>query len=129
MAVFYDYLKRVFAPTQAFRNIYFIGLAMQAIVTFTPYQLNGRAQWLHWTAALILAGALVFAPWIFAGSKTASDSTKRISKSVTLLYFAILIVETVLLVAFKYYVISELFNLLIFHAWIIYLTFDSNLNP
>ena len=126
MGAFYAYLKRTFRPTRSFRNLYFTGLAMQLIVAFAPYRVNGNPQWLHWTAAIILAFALVFAPWVFAGSHNISRTTRRVSRAVTLAYLAVLIIETVLLAIFGYYALSELFNLVIFHAWIIYLTFADN---
>lgn len=123
MGTFYIYLARTFKPTPSFRNLYFTGLAMQLIVAFAPYQVNGNPQWLHWTAAIILAFALVFAPWVFAGSRNISRTTGHISRAVTLGYLAALVIETFLLATFGYYAPSELFNLVIFHAWIIYLTF------
>jgi hypothetical protein len=123
MAVFYNYLQQTFMPSRAFKLTYFIGLLMQTIVALTPYRSNNTFQWLHWTAAIILALALVCAPWLFSASQNISSSAKRISRGVTKAYLIILLIETMFLLTLKYYVISELINLLIFDSWILYLTF------
>jgi hypothetical protein len=123
MAAFYSYLQRTFAPAQAFRAIFFVGLVMQGVAATTPYKSHNMFQWLHWTAAIILATALVCSPWLFASSKNISASARRISRGVTITYLVALVIEAVLLLTLKYYVISELINLLIFHMWILYLTF------
>lgn len=123
MAAFYIYLQKTFVPSRLFKVAYFLGLSTQIIVALTPYQANGAFQWVHWTAAIILAVVLVCAPWLFSASQNISVSVKRISKGVTKLYLMALVIETVLLLTLKYYVISELINLIIFDLWIIYITF------
>lgn len=128
MGLFYLYLKRTFRPTKLFRNLYFTGLAMQLIVSFTSYQIDNKPQLWHWAAALILAAALVFSPWVFSKSRNISETTRHIGRDVTLAYLVVLVVETILLIKFKYYAVSELFNLVVFHAWIIYLTFVNSVS-
>lgn len=123
MGIFYVYLNERFKPTNIFRNLYFIGLVTQAIVACTPYARNGHFQWPHWTAAIALTAILVSSPWLFAASRRITESAARVSKGVTIFYVAVLIIETILLIGPHYYAASELFNVMIFHAWIIYLTF------
>ena len=96
MAAFYSYLQKTIVPTRIFKITYFAGLLMQTIVALTSYQSNDAFQWLHWTAAIILALVLVCAPWLFSASQNISSSAQRI---------------------------SEIINLLIFDLWILYLTF------
>lgn len=123
MAVFYTYLQETFMPSLTFKRTYFIGLLMQMIVALTPYRSDNIFQWLHWAAAIVLALALICAPWLFSASQNISSSAKRISIGVTKAYLIILVIETMFLLTFKYYAISELINLLIFDSWIVYLTF------
>lgn len=123
MALFYFYLQERFEPNKVFRNLYFAGLAMQAIVAFTPYSLEGKYQWPHWTAAIILALVLISLPWFFAQSEKISKAASKTSRYVTVTYLIVLVIEAGLLIGPKYYAISELFNVFIFHAWILYITF------
>lgn len=122
-AVFYSYLSKTFMVTKGFKFLFALGILMQAIVALSPYQVNGKEQALHWTAAIILAFVLILLPLLFSQSQNLSVKTRTLSKGVTFGYLIVLPIEALMMFTLHYYVVSELINLIIFHGWLIYLTF------
>jgi hypothetical protein len=121
VGLFFINITQKFHPTRAFKLTVAVALICQFIIAVIPDTIAGRASLLHWIAGGVLALSIIMSLWQFAATRGLSECIKHWTIRAFWAMVVLLIPEAYLVANHTMFDSSELINVAIFTAWIVYI--------